>query len=57
MLLGEKLALTSDGWRSLASESYVTVTAHFIDEDWEMRNVALDTSELQTAHAAVKQMH
>ena len=57
MLLGEKLALTSDGWRSLASESYVTVTAHFIDEDWELRNVALDTSELQTAHTAVKQMH
>ncbi|XP_049451338.1 E3 SUMO-protein ligase ZBED1-like isoform X1 [Epinephelus fuscoguttatus] len=52
MLHGEKLALTTDGWSSLATESYVTVTAHFIDEDWEMRNVVLDTSELQTAHTA-----
>ncbi|KAL2095672.1 hypothetical protein ACEWY4_007820 [Coilia grayii] len=52
MLHGEKLSLTTDGWSSLATESYVTVTAHFIDEDWEMRNVTLDTSELQTAHTA-----
>lgn len=52
MLRGEKLGLTTDGWSSLATESYVTVTAHFIDEDWEMRNVVLDTSELQTAHTA-----
>ncbi|XP_059901376.1 uncharacterized protein LOC132452670 [Gadus macrocephalus] len=52
MLCGEKLGLTTDGWSSLATESYVTVTAHFIDEDWERRNVFLDTSELQTAHTA-----
>ncbi|XP_048124800.1 E3 SUMO-protein ligase ZBED1-like [Alosa alosa] len=52
MLHGEKLSLTTDGWSSLATESYVTVTAHFIDEDWEMRNVVLDTSKLQTAHTA-----
>ncbi|XP_030221999.1 zinc finger BED domain-containing protein 1 [Gadus morhua] len=52
MLCGEKLGLTTDGWSSLATESYVTVTAHFIDEDWEMRNVVLDMSELQTAHTA-----
>lgn len=31
MLHGEKLALTTDGWSSLATESYVMVTAHFID--------------------------
>ena len=52
MLRGEKLTLTTDGWSSLATESSVTDTAHFIDEDWEMRNVVLDTSELQTAHTA-----
>ena len=33
MLRGEKLGLTTDGWSSLATESNVTVTAHFIDED------------------------
>ena len=52
MLCGENLGLTTDGWSSLAAESYVTVTAHLIDEDWEMRNVVLDMSELQTAHTA-----
>lgn len=51
-LRGEKLALTTDGWSSLATESYVTVTAHFIDANWELRNVVLDTSELQAAHTA-----
>ena len=52
MLHGERLALTNDGWSSLNTESYVTVTAHFISEDREMRNVVLDTSELQTAQLA-----
>ena len=50
MLGREKFALTTDGWSSLATESHVTVTAHFIDKDWEMRNVILDMPELQTAH-------
>lgn len=36
----------------MATESLVTVIAYFIDEDWEMRNVVLDTSKLQTAHTA-----
>lgn len=52
MLQGEKIALTTDGWTSLATESYVTVTAHFINKEWEMKSIVLDTSELQTAHSA-----
>lgn len=46
------VALTSDGWTSRATESYITVTAHYIDIDWEMRNVVLQTRQLNESHTA-----
>lgn len=52
ILHGQKIALTTDGWSSLATEAYVTVTAHFITTDWELRSVVLDTAELQASHTA-----
>lgn len=32
----ERVALTCNGWTSRATESYVTITAHHINEDWEL---------------------
>lgn len=32
----ERVALTCDGWTSRTTEAYVTITAHFINEDWEL---------------------
>ncbi len=37
------VALTTDGWTSRGTESYVTITAHFITADWEMRSPVLQT--------------
>jgi hypothetical protein len=30
-------SLTNDSWTSHGTESYVAITAHFIDPDWEFR--------------------
>lgn len=37
----ERVAITTDGWTSCTTEAYVTVTCHFIDNTWEMKNYVL----------------
>lgn len=49
---GKDVALTTDGWTSIATASYVTVTAHWINDDWEMLNNVLKTKELKVSHTA-----
>ena len=44
------VSLTTDGWTSRATQSYVTTTAHFIDANWEMKNYVLETVEAEGAH-------
>ena len=46
------IALTTDGWTSLATESYVTVTAHFMTNQCEMKDVVLKTAEAPLSHTA-----
>lgn len=48
------IALTHDGWTSCATESYSTVTGHFITDDWELRSVVLQTSQIQGSHTSEK---
>ncbi|XP_056116949.1 E3 SUMO-protein ligase ZBED1-like [Rhinichthys klamathensis goyatoka] len=52
MISGKKIALTTDGWTSLATEAYVTVTAHFINDVRELKDVILKTAEAQKSHTA-----
>ncbi len=44
------VALTTDGWTSRGTESCVTITAHFITADWEMRSPVLQTRPLYESH-------
>ena len=37
------IALTTDGWTSRATQSYETVTAHFINQQWKIQNYILQT--------------
>ena len=46
------VAITTDALTSLATESYVTVTCHFITKERQMGSVVLDTSELDEHHSA-----
>lgn len=51
-LKDKDVALTSDGWTSLATASYVTLTAHWISDDREMHSYVLKTKELKESHTA-----
>ncbi|XP_054745524.1 E3 SUMO-protein ligase ZBED1-like [Anastrepha obliqua] len=50
----DHLAITTDLWTSRASKSFITVTCHFIDEDYILRSAVLSTNLLlnETNHSA-----
>ena len=40
----EAVSLTTDCWTSLTQDGYMTVTAHYVDENWAHKSAVLDTS-------------
>ena len=44
------LSLTSDGWSSIAKDSYMSLTAHYIDNDWNLVTRCLKTQYHPEAH-------
>ncbi|XP_051990723.1 E3 SUMO-protein ligase ZBED1-like isoform X2 [Xyrauchen texanus] len=46
----ERVALTCDGWTSRATESYITITAHHINENWELISHVLQTRAMHESH-------
>ena len=47
------IAITTDSWTSRATESYVTITVHFLSEDWTINNYVLQTRPLYESHTGV----
>lgn len=47
------ISLTTDGWTSLATEGYNTVTAHYIDGGWKMQSYTLQTRKMDLSHTGV----
>ena len=46
------VVLTSDGWTSRATESLLTVTAHYITSIWKMKSSVLQTRPLYESHTS-----
>lgn len=44
------IAVTHDGWTSINTESYGTVTAHFIDKEWRLKSAVLETRKIVGSH-------
>ena len=44
--------MTTDAWSSLSKQSYITVTAHLIDDDVKLHKFVLDTSEMNLSHTS-----
>jgi len=44
------VALAADAWTSRAQESYLTVTAHFVNDSWEAQRMTLSTSPMDVNH-------
>ena len=48
----ELFALTTDGWTSRSAKGFITVTAHVIDESWQLKELVLRTAEMSESHTA-----
>ena len=46
----ESVAITTDSWISRTCESYMTVTAHFLNKTWKLCNYILRTKMIAEAH-------
>ena len=44
------ISLTTDSWTSLKTDSYLTVTGHFIDNEWQFQQRVLKTEFLGDRH-------
>ena len=47
------VAVTTDGWTPRATESYVTITAHYISPEWQLKSCVLQTRLLHASHTGV----
>ena len=45
-----KVAFTLDGWTSPYQDSFLAVTAHFMDSQWQLRDVTLGFEPLKGKH-------
>lgn len=36
--LAQTVAITTGGWTSRATETFATITSHFIDQNWKMHD-------------------
>lgn len=46
------IACTSDCWSSLSQDSYITVTAHMINDEWCPKSYTLTTHKMKESHTA-----
>ncbi|RXN07818.1 zinc finger BED domain-containing 1-like protein [Labeo rohita] len=46
----QRVAITVHGWTSCATDSYITVTAHYVDDEWVLQNHVLQTRVFNEAH-------
>ncbi len=48
----QRVGITSDTWTSVATVSFMTVTAHHIDNEWNLLSHVLQTTEVETDHCS-----
>ena len=46
------MSITSDGWSSITGDSYMSLTAHYIDHDWCLHTSCLKTQYHPESHTA-----
>ncbi|KAK9755642.1 hypothetical protein RND81_01G040400 [Saponaria officinalis] len=52
-ILKIRISLTSDCWSSVITDGYISLTAHFIDENWQLQKRVLNFSFLPPPHSGV----
>ncbi|KAJ8339584.1 hypothetical protein SKAU_G00363700 [Synaphobranchus kaupii] len=56
-LASVNVALTTDCWTALTTESYITITCHYIAEDWQVKSAVLLTEIMSVRHTADNLAH
>ena len=51
------VSLTTDGWTSSANESYIAITAHYVNNCWELKSILLECCHLELNHTAENLCH
>lgn len=51
-LKGQFIAITSDAWTSAATEAFLSLTAHYIDEGFQMHTIPLECAAFPGSHTA-----
>ncbi|KAK1887488.1 Zinc finger BED domain containing protein 4 [Dissostichus eleginoides] len=46
------VSFTTDTWTSNQMDGYMTVTAHFISQEWQLHSFVLETKVLEVSHTA-----
>lgn len=46
------VSITTDSWSSRVGSSFVTITVHAIDDQWNLRSFTLDTFQMPESHTA-----
>lgn len=49
----ESVCLTTDTWTSENMDSFLAITAHFINDDFKLKSLLLECSELPIAHTSI----
>jgi hypothetical protein len=47
MMKDEWVMITSDGWTSRSADTYLGVTYHYIDSNWDLRSLTVDVEKLE----------
>ena len=50
LLKSKQIGFTTDIWTSSAIDPYMTVTAHFVNDDWGLESRVLETKEMAERH-------
>ena len=45
-----RVAITTDFWTSVAQDAYLSVTAHYISPEWELKSAVLETRNVTERH-------
>lgn len=49
------VALTTDGWTSRATESYITTAAHYISQEWKLEALGKALNDMATRWNTIRE--
>jgi len=51
--LHSKISFTTDIWTSASMKSFLSITAHFIDSEWQLQNIVVDFVQIFGSHTGI----